>query len=144
MGVKLFSRSPRRVNKVYISWPPPQPSVVVPLSSVLAVVVFLPPAAAAQRRPLREQLLPLLHARPTLPPNLNSQPARLQKRPQLSFQQPPSSTMSSSNANNMRQTPLTCSGHTRPVVDLAFSELNPNDDAAYYCISACKGQLTVG
>jgi len=38
----------------------------------------------------------------------------------------------------MRQTPLTCSGHTRPVVDLAFSELNPEDDAAYYCISACK------
>ena len=42
----------------------------------------------------------------------------------------------------MRQTPLTCSGHTRPVVDLAFSELNPEDDAAYYCISACKGQFS--
>lgn len=37
-----------------------------------------------------------------------------------------------------RQTPLTCSGHTRPVVFLAFSELNPSDVADYYCISACK------
>ena len=45
----------------------------------------------------------------------------------------------SNNLPPLRQTPLTCSGHTRPVVDLAFSDLNPEDEAAYYCISACKG-----
>lgn len=47
---------------------------------------------------------------------------------------------SSSSASNLpvRQTPLTCSGHTRPVVFLAFSDLNPLDVADYYCISACK------
>lgn len=39
---------------------------------------------------------------------------------------------------NLRQTPLTCSGHTRPVVFLAFSQLNPEDTANYFCISACK------
>jgi len=39
---------------------------------------------------------------------------------------------------NLRQTPLTCSGHTRPVVFLAFSQLNPDDSAKYFCISACK------
>merc|ERR1711963_517215 len=37
---------------------------------------------------------------------------------------------------NLRQTPLTCSGHTRPVVFLAFSEINP--EGQYYSISACK------
>ncbi|CAJ0943919.1 unnamed protein product [Ranitomeya imitator] len=36
----------------------------------------------------------------------------------------------------MRQTPLTCSGHTRPVVDLAFSGITPY---GYFLISACKG-----
>ncbi|KAL3221488.1 hypothetical protein MRX96_029385 [Rhipicephalus microplus] len=36
----------------------------------------------------------------------------------------------------LRQTPLTCSGHTRPVVDLCFSQLSPT--GAYYLISACK------
>lgn len=40
--------------------------------------------------------------------------------------------------SNLRQTPLTCSGHTRPVVFLAFSQLNPEDTANYFCISACK------
>lgn len=37
----------------------------------------------------------------------------------------------------MRQTPLTCSGHTRPVVDLAFSRITPY---GYFLISACKGK----
>lgn len=37
----------------------------------------------------------------------------------------------------MRQTPLTCSGHTRPVVDLAFSGITPY---GYFLISACKGE----
>ncbi|KAH7939618.1 hypothetical protein HPB52_015045 [Rhipicephalus sanguineus] len=36
----------------------------------------------------------------------------------------------------LRQTPLTCSGHTRPVVDLCFSKLSST--GAYYLISACK------
>ncbi|KAK7895697.1 hypothetical protein WMY93_021022 [Mugilogobius chulae] len=35
----------------------------------------------------------------------------------------------------MRQTPLTCSGHTRPVVDLAFSGITAY---GYFLISACK------
>ncbi len=56
--------------------------------------------------------------------------------------------MSSSNGNNssqqltaLRQTPLTCSGHTRPVVFLAFSDYNEEDSANYYMISACKGKI---
>ncbi|KAF7995420.1 hypothetical protein HCN44_006527 [Aphidius gifuensis] len=36
---------------------------------------------------------------------------------------------------NLRQTPLTCSGHTRPVVHLDFSDVT---DSGYYLISACK------
>ncbi|KAL0278784.1 UNVERIFIED_CONTAM: hypothetical protein PYX00_000495 [Menopon gallinae] len=37
--------------------------------------------------------------------------------------------------SNIRQTPLTCSGHTRPVVHLAFSDVT---DCGYFVISACK------
>lgn len=37
----------------------------------------------------------------------------------------------------MRQTPLTCSGHTRPVVQLSFSDVTSD---GYYLISACKGE----
>ncbi|KAK6170949.1 hypothetical protein SNE40_019227 [Patella caerulea] len=37
--------------------------------------------------------------------------------------------------SGFRQTPLTCSGHTRPVVYLAFSEITP---FGYFSISACK------
>ncbi|CAG2247106.1 serine-threonine kinase receptor-associated protein-like [Mytilus galloprovincialis] len=37
--------------------------------------------------------------------------------------------------NQMRQTPLTCSGHTRPVVFLDFSDITP---FGYFLISACK------
>lgn len=36
---------------------------------------------------------------------------------------------------SLRQTPLTCSGHTRPVVHLAFSDVT---ESGYYLISACK------
>lgn len=36
----------------------------------------------------------------------------------------------------MKQIPITCSGHTRPVVQLAFSKMTPT---GYYLISACKG-----
>jgi len=39
-----------------------------------------------------------------------------------------------------RQTPLTCSGHTRPVVDLAFSGFT---DKGYFLISACKGEFSL-
>lgn len=34
-----------------------------------------------------------------------------------------------------RQTPLTCSGHTRPVVDLTFSPITPD---GFFVVSACK------
>lgn len=37
---------------------------------------------------------------------------------------------------NLRQTPLTCSGHTRPVVHLDFSGIT---ESGYFLISACKG-----
>ncbi|XP_067142308.1 serine-threonine kinase receptor-associated protein [Centruroides vittatus] len=37
--------------------------------------------------------------------------------------------------SSVRQIPLTCSGHTRPVVDLAFSQITRS---GYYLISACK------
>ncbi|XP_022916761.1 serine-threonine kinase receptor-associated protein [Onthophagus taurus] len=36
---------------------------------------------------------------------------------------------------NLRQIPLTCSGHTRPVVHLDFSGIT---ESSYYLISACK------
>lgn len=38
---------------------------------------------------------------------------------------------------NLRQTPLTCSGHTRPVVHLDFSGVT---ESGYFLISACKGK----
>lgn len=37
--------------------------------------------------------------------------------------------------STLRQIPITCNGHTRPVVDLCFSELTPY---SYFIISACK------
>ena len=42
------------------------------------------------------------------------------------------------NMSGLRQTPLTCSGHTRPVVQLAFSDVTP---FGYFLISACKGRF---
>ena len=36
-----------------------------------------------------------------------------------------------------KQIPLTCSGHTRPVVDVSFSGEGPN---GFFLISACKGK----
>jgi len=36
---------------------------------------------------------------------------------------------------NLRQIPLTCSGHTRPVVHLDFSDIT---DSGYFLISGCK------
>lgn len=43
---------------------------------------------------------------------------------------------SSSTSSSMKQVPIVCSGHTRPVVDLAFSKVTAND--TFYLISACK------
>lgn len=37
-----------------------------------------------------------------------------------------------------KQVPLTCGGHTRPVVHLDFSDVTKD---GYYLISACKGKL---
>lgn len=37
---------------------------------------------------------------------------------------------------NLKQIPLTCSGHTRPVVHLDFSDIV---ECGYFLISACKG-----
>ena len=36
-----------------------------------------------------------------------------------------------------RQCPLTCSGHTRPITDLCFSEITPD---GFFIISGCKGK----
>lgn len=37
--------------------------------------------------------------------------------------------------------PLTCSGHTRPVVDIQFSDTTPQ--GKFYLISACKGMMCI-
>lgn len=42
------------------------------------------------------------------------------------------------NSNGNRIIPLTCSGHTRPVVDIQFSTITP--EGKYFLISACKGK----
>lgn len=39
------------------------------------------------------------------------------------------------NPTSLRQIPITCNGHTRPVVDLRFSDITPY---SYFIISACK------
>lgn len=41
---------------------------------------------------------------------------------------------------NLRQIPLTCSGHTRPVVHLDFNR--DITECGYFLISACKGEYT--
>lgn len=40
--------------------------------------------------------------------------------------------------SSFKQTPLTCSGHTRPVVHLDFSDIT---EYGYFLISACKGNI---
>ena len=40
--------------------------------------------------------------------------------------------------SSLKQTPLTCSGHTRPVVFLTYSDVTP---FGYFLISACKGNI---
>lgn len=49
-------------------------------------------------------------------------------------------TPNSSSTNGNRIIPLTCSGHTRPVVDIQFSSITPQ--GKYYLISACKGKVS--
>jgi len=44
-------------------------------------------------------------------------------------------------APTARQTPLTCNGHTRPVVDLHF---NPDTTEGSFLLSAAKGTATTG
>lgn len=41
---------------------------------------------------------------------------------------------------NLKQIPLTCSGHTRPVVHLDFSDII---ECGYFLISACKGTFSI-
>lgn len=41
--------------------------------------------------------------------------------------------------SSLKQVPLTCGGHTRPVVHLDFSDVT---DDGYYLISACKGEFS--
>lgn len=43
--------------------------------------------------------------------------------------------------NSTRAFPLTCAGHTRPVVDIHFSPIT--SDGKYYLISACKGKVSI-
>lgn len=40
--------------------------------------------------------------------------------------------------STFKQVPLTCGGHTRPVVHLDFSDVTKD---GYFLISACKGKL---
>lgn len=68
---------------------------------------------------------------PSLPPLLPPLPLPPGRRTRAPAQAPAAAAMA------MRQTPLTCSGHTRPVVDLAFSGVTPY---GYFLISACKGE----
>ncbi|KAJ1679383.1 hypothetical protein EV182_002162 [Spiromyces aspiralis] len=50
---------------------------------------------------------------------------------------PPPTTVNTNNGGpSTRQISLTCSGHTRPVVQLSFSKALP--DGSYYLVSACK------
>lgn len=48
-----------------------------------------------------------------------------------------SNSNNNNNSNGNRVIPLTCSGHTRPVVDIQFSTITP--EGKYFLISACKG-----
>lgn len=40
--------------------------------------------------------------------------------------------------STFKQVPLTCGGHTRPVVHLDFSDITTD---GYFLISACKGKF---
>lgn len=52
----------------------------------------------------------------------------------------PTIDRTTTNMANLRQVPLTCSGHTRPVVHLDFSDIT---DCGYFLISACKGAYSI-
>jgi hypothetical protein len=53
----------------------------------------------------------------------------------------PNNTNNSNASAGNRIIPLTCSGHTRPVVDIQFSDITP--EGKYYLISACKGMMSI-
>lgn len=75
-----------------------------------------------------------------LPPSLNPNPVVGQYAPaqqaQLSVQSRSGSVPSSQSHEAIKVQPLLCSGHTRPVTHLQFS--NVLDDGTYLLISACK------
>ncbi|KJD99817.1 serine-threonine kinase receptor-associated protein [Cryptococcus gattii NT-10] len=75
-----------------------------------------------------------------LPPSLNPNPVVGQYAPpqqaQLSVQSRSGSVPSSQQHDAIKVQPLLCSGHTRPVTHLQFS--NVLDDGTYLLISACK------
>ena len=52
----------------------------------------------------------------------------------------PISLVNRPNGGSTRYLSLACSGHTRPVVDLAFSRLIEKEQNRFFMISACKGE----
>jgi serine-threonine kinase receptor-associated protein len=44
--------------------------------------------------------------------------------------------------NSLKSLSLTCSGHTRPVVDVSFSPLLEKEQNRFFIISACKGKYS--
>ena len=46
-------------------------------------------------------------------------------------------SLSNVSMSSLKQTPLTCNGHTRPIVHLHFSE---QTKSGYYLVSASKGK----
>ncbi|KAJ6660004.1 hypothetical protein lerEdw1_018202 [Lerista edwardsae] len=111
LGTGSASPGSRRTHVRPVLFPP----TLLPLP-----VLYLPILAASLFAWLRAGCVPLGRA--------------LQRR-LLSLRASSRSPPSSAADMAMRQTPLTCSGHTRPVVDLAFSGITPY---GYFLISACK------
>ncbi|XP_070610400.1 serine-threonine kinase receptor-associated protein [Erythrolamprus reginae] len=91
---------------------------------------FPPSPPISGRRSRHQEARPL-----AWPSGASPQPSRAgSPLSQLPPAAPPPSCLPTG-AMAMKQTPLTCSGHTRPVVDLAFSGITPY---GYFLISACK------
>lgn len=80
--------------------------------------------------PPRAKSLPVCAARPTFGLGTGSDGLRASR---LS---PSASGDETSRAKMARQTPLSCPGHTRPVVHLHYSDITPS---GFYFISASKG-----
>ncbi|XP_068804321.1 serine-threonine kinase receptor-associated protein [Struthio camelus] len=126
----LRAGSPRLRNG-----PPPAPRTAASGSAPARRRSFRPEAFPLRHFPRRpgRRFLPgrrgLVSLRARAPPPPTFPAARAPNRRSA----PP--TAAAAAAMAMRQTPLTCSGHTRPVVDLAFSGITPY---GYFLISACK------